>query len=111
MIFYCYLIWYGLGRFWIEGLRSDSLYLIKDFIRISQLIALLSFVVGVGLMIYGFIRYKRTGLGEAIPVPAAQEESVENTQNTETVKEGVQTNGTNYQRKRSSAKGKRKNKK
>ena len=22
-----YFIWYGLGRFWIEGLRTDSLYL------------------------------------------------------------------------------------
>ena len=23
----CYFLWYGLGRFWIEGLRTDSLYL------------------------------------------------------------------------------------
>lgn len=22
-----YFLWYGLGRFWIEGLRTDSLYL------------------------------------------------------------------------------------
>lgn len=59
-IFYSYLVWYGLGRFWIEGLRTDSLYLIPDVIRVSQLVAALSFIVGAALMIYSFIMiYKR----------------------------------------------------
>ena len=35
-----YLMWYGLGRTWIEGLRTDSLY-IGPF-RVSQLLAALS---------------------------------------------------------------------
>ena len=110
-IFYSYLIWYGLGRFWIEGLRSDSLYLIEDVIRISQLIALLSFIAGVGLMIYGLMRYKKTGKGAAYPVAVAQADSTQATQSTDSVKEGDKTNGTNNQRKRSGFKGKRKNKK
>ncbi|MDR1563661.1 MAG: prolipoprotein diacylglyceryl transferase [Oscillospiraceae bacterium] len=38
-IFLLYLFWYGLGRFWIEALRSDSLWLIPNVIKISQLIA------------------------------------------------------------------------
>ncbi len=54
-IFYTYLIWYGLGRFWIEGLRTDSLYLIPDVIRVSQLVALLSVIVGTALMAYSFV--------------------------------------------------------
>lgn len=40
-----YISWYGAGRFWIEGLRTDSLML--GDIRISQLIALVSVFVGI----------------------------------------------------------------
>lgn len=36
-IFLMYTFWYGLGRFFIEGLRTDSLYL--GHIRVSQLVA------------------------------------------------------------------------
>lgn len=36
-VFLMYAGWYGLGRFFIEGLRTDSLYLMN--IRISQLVA------------------------------------------------------------------------
>ena len=35
-----YVVWYGLGRAWIEGLRTDSLYW-GDF-RVSQILAVLS---------------------------------------------------------------------
>ena len=42
---YFYLIWYGLGRFFIEGLRSDSLYLGE--IRISQLVSIVMILIGV----------------------------------------------------------------
>ena len=47
-----YLAWYGLGRFWIEGLRTDSLYLFGTGIRVSQLLAGLSFLLSVGVMLY-----------------------------------------------------------
>ncbi len=43
-IILCYLAWYGLGRFFIEGLRADSLLFGNTDIRISQLLALLTFV-------------------------------------------------------------------
>ncbi len=39
-----YIAWYGLGRAWIEGMRTDSL-MIGQF-RVSQLIAAASFVAG-----------------------------------------------------------------
>ena len=34
-----YFFWYGLGRAWIEGLRTDSLYLGSTGIRVSQLLS------------------------------------------------------------------------
>ena len=37
--FLYYVGWYGLGRVWIEGLRSDSLYIGSTGLRVSQLIA------------------------------------------------------------------------
>ena len=35
-----YLFWYGLGRAWIEGLRTDSLYIGHTGIRVSQALSL-----------------------------------------------------------------------
>ena len=42
--FLFYVAWYGLGRFMIEGLRTDSLYIGQSNIRASQLLAALSFL-------------------------------------------------------------------
>ena len=42
-----YAIWYGLGRFWIEGLRTDSLMLVPSMgLRASQLVAAVAVVGG-----------------------------------------------------------------
>ena len=41
-----YFVWYGLGRFWIEGLRTDSLYVGSTGIRASQLLSALLVVFG-----------------------------------------------------------------
>lgn len=54
-----YLAWYGFGRFFIEGLRTDSLYIPGTEIRISQLIGILCFVIFGGLLIAGFIYSKK----------------------------------------------------
>lgn len=40
-----YFIWYGIGRFFIEGLRTDSLYL--GNIRISQLVSIILIILGI----------------------------------------------------------------
>ena len=42
---YSYFIWYGIGRFLIEGLRTDSLYL--GNIRISQLVSIILIIIGI----------------------------------------------------------------
>ncbi len=49
-VFLMYVVWYGLGRAWIEGLRSDSLYIGSTGIRISQLLAVLTVIVATGII-------------------------------------------------------------
>ena len=44
-MFLSYVIWYGLGRAVIEGLRTDSLYFFGTTIRSSQMLGILSAVV------------------------------------------------------------------
>jgi len=117
-IFYSYLIWYGLGRLWIEGLRTDSLYLIDGVIRVSQLVALLSLLAGIGLMTWGLYRYFKFGEGEMILVIPREKKEEKKTKNKKPASESAATeteevniNGTNNQRKRSGSKGKRRNKK
>ena len=46
-IWLLYLGGYGLGRFWIEGIRTDQLYLTGTTIPVSQLIAIICVVVAV----------------------------------------------------------------
>lgn len=53
--FYC--LWYGFGRFWIEGLRSDSLYLfnwelIGQPIRVSQALSLVLVIAAALMLLY-----------------------------------------------------------
>lgn len=49
--FLCYLGWYGLGRAWIEGLRTDSLYIGNTSLRVSQLLAIATFLAAAILLI------------------------------------------------------------
>lgn len=49
-ITFFYMIWYGLGRFVIEGLRSDSLMFLG--LRVSQWLSALLILVGLALFIY-----------------------------------------------------------
>lgn len=46
-IFLLYLIGYGIGRFWIEGLRTDQLLLGSTQIAISQVVAIFSIIMGI----------------------------------------------------------------
>lgn len=55
-IFLLYAIWYGLGRFWIEGLRTDSLLIGNTALRASQLVAFISVVVALLLLVAGLRR-------------------------------------------------------
>ncbi len=58
-VFLVYLVWYGLGRFFIEGLRTDSLITPLLPIRVSQLVAAVTVLTAVVLLI---IFRKKTSL-------------------------------------------------
>jgi prolipoprotein diacylglyceryltransferase len=56
--FVLYLILYGIARFFIEGMRTDSLYI--GVFRISQLVAIVAIVFGSAMFFY--FRKKNKGL-------------------------------------------------
>jgi len=45
-----YMIWYGIGRAMIEGLRADSLYI--GSLRVSQILSILAVITGIVLIVY-----------------------------------------------------------
>ena len=47
-----YAAWYGLGRTFIEGLRTDSLYIPGTQLRVSQVLAAASCLIAVALLVY-----------------------------------------------------------
>ncbi len=73
-IFLMYISWYGFGRMFIEGLRTDSLY-VGDF-RISQLVGFFCFFFGLALLIAMLIvthlRKKEAVTGTATAIPASE---------------------------------------
>ncbi|HHA6165870.1 TPA: prolipoprotein diacylglyceryl transferase [Staphylococcus aureus] len=54
--FFLYLTWYSIGRFFIEGLRTDSLMLISN-IRVAQLVSILLILISISLIVYRRIKY------------------------------------------------------
>lgn len=54
--FFLYLTWYSIGRFFIEGLRTDSLMLTSN-IRFAQLVSILLILISISLIVYRRIKY------------------------------------------------------
>nr|WP_297174515.1 prolipoprotein diacylglyceryl transferase [uncultured Agathobaculum sp.] len=67
-----YIAWYGLGRAWIEGLRTDSLYL--GPVRVSQVLAAVSCVAAIALLArqYHRIRVRQAFYVPEMPQPAPE---------------------------------------
>ena len=51
-----YAFWYGLGRTFIEGLRTDSLYIPGTSLRVSQLLAALSCLAAAAVLVYFILK-------------------------------------------------------
>lgn len=58
-ITFWYLAWYGLGRFFIEQLRTDSLYIGNTDIRVSALVGLICTLAAVPVIIIGRVRHAK----------------------------------------------------
>lgn len=52
-----YLVWYGVERFFVEGLRTDSLMFFS--LRIAQLVSLVMIVIGIVIFIYSLKKSKK----------------------------------------------------
>ena len=50
-MFFFYLIWYSFGRFFIEGMRTDSLYLIGE-LRSAQVVSIIAIAIGIIAIVY-----------------------------------------------------------
>ena len=57
--FTLYVFWYGLGRMFIEGLRTDSLWLVPGLIRVSQLLALVSMLAALAVYLVNIRRLSK----------------------------------------------------
>ena len=96
-MFLSYVIWYGLGRAVIEGMRTDSLYFFGTGLRSSQVLGIVSALAAVGVYV---LRLKTAGPASppfvkggsaAVPQPGTVEgvpaeqpaETAENAQTTE----------------------------
>ncbi|MCD8103590.1 MAG: prolipoprotein diacylglyceryl transferase [Lachnospiraceae bacterium] len=55
-IFLAYLLLYGTGRFWIEGLRTDQLILFGTGLPVSQVLSAILAVASLALLIIGKVR-------------------------------------------------------
>lgn len=62
-VFLLYSLWYGFGRFWIEGLRTDSLITPNIPLRVSQLVAAVAVVASIVLLVIFRRRTVLTGCG------------------------------------------------
>ena len=67
-----YLAWYGIGRFFIEALRTDSLYIPNTEIRISQLVGIICFVIFGAVIVAGLIYAKKRLYANGVALSAIE---------------------------------------
>lgn len=61
-VFFIYMLSYGIGRFWIEGLRTDQLIIGSTGLPISQVVAAVSAVVALVVILLGRRRYHHSNM-------------------------------------------------
>ena len=94
-----YFLWYGIGRFWIEGLRTDSLYLFNwtffgEPIRVSQALSFVMIFVGGFMLFYNICLHPHSPdelyVNQLAAKKAAEEMSAEPEENTEKAEENAE---------------------
>lgn len=50
-MFFFYMIWYSVGRFFIEEMRTDSLYVVGE-LRAAQLVSIVAIIIAAVLIVY-----------------------------------------------------------
>ena len=63
-----YFTWYGFGRMFVEGFRTDSLYIPGTTLRISQCLGLACFVIGfILLTVFSLMTWKKEQMTQPEP--------------------------------------------
>ncbi|MGB6407857.1 MAG: prolipoprotein diacylglyceryl transferase [Planococcus donghaensis] len=57
-LFFFYVIWYSAGRFFIEAMRTDSLYVVGE-LRAAQLVSVMAIILALGLLTYRRVAFKK----------------------------------------------------
>lgn len=67
-IFLLYVVWYGIGRGFLEGMR-DTTYILKMFgnIPVSQVLAFTSAIIAIGVLIYLYFHKGKYSLTATMP--------------------------------------------
>ena len=74
-----YFFWYGIGRSWIEGLRTDSLYIGNTGIRVSQALSMV-LAIGAGVLLLINSRKKHDPADMFVNRKAAAEEETKDSE-------------------------------
>ena len=98
--FLLYIAWYGFIRFFIEGLRTDSLYIPGINLKVSQVVAAASVIAAVAILIIFKRKTTLSGCGNKAVMELnginvnAKGEVIENKaeEKTEDVSENIETN-------------------
>jgi phosphatidylglycerol---prolipoprotein diacylglyceryl transferase len=64
-----YLIWYSIGRFAIEGMRTDSLYFGTSNLRTAQVVSILSVLAGITVIGLNWFFFKRPKYADVLNEP------------------------------------------
>ncbi len=59
VLYSSYFVAYGIIRLIVEGFRTDSLKIGESAFRVSQLLSLVLIFVGIGLLVFYIVRYKK----------------------------------------------------
>ncbi|MBU1020885.1 MAG: prolipoprotein diacylglyceryl transferase [Firmicutes bacterium] len=65
-LFAFYLIWYGVGRFFIEGMRTDSLYIGNTGLRTAQIISLVMIAIAIAFIVLTRTIWKQMRYSDAL---------------------------------------------
>ncbi len=57
-MFLFYIIWYSIGRFFIEAMRTDSLYLVGE-LRTAQVVSVVGVIVSIIILVYRRLNQKK----------------------------------------------------
>lgn len=63
-VFLLYIMGYGIGRFWIEGMRTDQLILHTINLPVSQVLSACLVIVSLGLIIYKMKKTAKANAGD-----------------------------------------------